>query len=303
MAVLCCGSVLASIRPRTAIEASKCSFLLSLVPRSSHRCCMILFVHIMSLKFAWPSDQVFQKAWHQPHVWAQHTSSLSRLTTSSVLTSATPKKTCSLYWCTLAHWHEMIFKTKNDKKTNWTGVSPGHRKDSVPKAGSKKRKKSHRLWEDEWGRNKQSPSSRALDILGSWIILGCGISNLRPRQGTKGTKATKAGDVKERKVQSKSGEELGDTTTKSKWRVKVVKVESLMMVLICYDMLWLRRFGMFQGIDPQQNCQEKQVGTGVVNCEVSCDWRFHPLPARRNFRKNGLLLSPSVFSSWVAAKK
>ena len=87
------------------------------------------------------------------------------------------------------------------------------------------------------GRNKQSPSSRALDILGSWIILGCGISNLRPRQGTKGTKGTKAGDVKERKVQSKSGEELGDTTTKSKWRVKVVKVESLMMVLICYDML------------------------------------------------------------------
>jgi hypothetical protein len=58
-----------------------------------------------------------------------------------------------------------------------------------------------------------------------------------------------------------------------------------------------------QGIDPQQNCQEKQVGTGVVNCEVSCDWRFHPLPARRNFCKNGLLLSPSVFSSWVAAKK
>lgn len=150
MAVLCCGSVLASIRPRTAIEASKCSFLLSLVPRSSHRCCMILFVHIMSLKFAWPSDQVFQKAWHQPHVWAQHTSSLSRLTTSSVLTSATPKKTCSLYWCTLAHWHENDFQTKNDKKTNWTGVSPGHRKDSVPKAGSKKRKKSHRLWEDEW---------------------------------------------------------------------------------------------------------------------------------------------------------
>ena len=32
------------------------------------------------------------------------------------------------------------------QKTNWTGVSPGHRKDSVPRAGSKKRKKAHRLW-------------------------------------------------------------------------------------------------------------------------------------------------------------
>ena len=70
------------------------------------------------------------------------------------------------------------------------------------------------------------------------------------------------------------------------------------MVLICSDCDGLEcSRGLIHG-----KTAKKNRWTGVVHCEVSCDWQFHPVPASRNFRKNGLLLSPSVFSSCVAAK-